>query len=172
MKATEDCSKTPKNQSFFDSFDDTQIKIIVNVLDENDNAPKFVHRVFTGGVSTATSFGTKFMHVKAEDADLGKNAIISYYLIGRVQMTLTEGLENLQRIPFLVEKETGAVLLNFDPQQGMKGYFDFMVLANDTGGLQDMARVFIYLLREDQRVRFVLRQQPPELRNKIEAFRE
>lgn len=142
------------------------------MLDENDNAPKFVHRVFTGGVSTATSFGTKFMHVKAEDADLGKNAIISYYLIGRVQMTLTEGLENLQRIPFLVEKETGAVLLNFDPQQGMKGYFDFMVLANDTGGLQDMARVFIYLLREDQRVRFVLRQQPPELRNKIEAFRE
>lgn len=35
-----------------------------------------------------------------------------------------------------------------------------------------MARVFIYLLREDQRVRFVLRQQPPELRNRIDAFRE
>lgn len=67
------------------------------------------------------------MHVRAEDADIGKNAIISYYLIGKIQMTLTEGLENLQRLPFLVEKETGAVLLNFDPQQGMKGYFDFMV---------------------------------------------
>lgn len=35
-----------------------------------------------------------------------------------------------------------------------------------------MARVFIYLLREDQRVRFVLRQNPPELRNRIETFRE
>lgn len=45
-------------------------------------------------------------------------------------------------------------------------------MANDTGGLQDMARVFIYLLREDQRVRFVLRQNAPELRNRIEAFRE
>lgn len=42
-------------------------------------------------------------------------------------MTLTEGLENLQRSPFLVDKETGAVQLNFDPQQGMKGYFDFVV---------------------------------------------
>lgn len=42
-------------------------------------------------------------------------------------MTLTEGLENVQRPPFLVERETGAVQLNFDPQQGMKGYFDFMV---------------------------------------------
>lgn len=46
------------------------------------------------------------------------------------------------------------------------------VLANDTGGLRDMARVFIYLLREDQRVMFVLRQQPIEIRNRIEAFRE
>jgi hypothetical protein len=87
-------------------------------------------------------------------------------------MTLTEGIDDFKREPFLVDRETGEVQLNFDPQQGMKGYFDFMVLVNDTGGLQDVARVFIYLLREDQRVRFVLRQQPPELRNKIEAFRE
>lgn len=87
-------------------------------------------------------------------------------------MTLTEGLDSLNQNPFLVDSETGAVQLNFDPQQGMKGYFDFMVLANDTDGLQDVARVFIYLLREDQRVRFVLRQQTPELRNRIEAFRE
>lgn len=42
-------------------------------------------------------------------------------------MTLTEGLDNIHRPPFLVERETGAVLLNFDPQHGMKGYFDFMV---------------------------------------------
>lgn len=45
-------------------------------------------------------------------------------------------------------------------------------MANDTDNLRDMARVFIYLLREDQRVRFVLRQHPPELREKIELFRE
>ncbi|KAJ8911026.1 hypothetical protein NQ315_016595 [Exocentrus adspersus] len=172
IKATEDCSKPPKNESFFDVTDDTQLKVIVNVIDVNDNAPKFVHRIFTGGVSTATSFGTKFMHVKAEDADVGKNAVISYYLIGRIQMSFTEGLENLHRQPFIVEKETGAIQLNFDPQQGMKGYFDFMVLANDTGGLKDMARVFIYLLREDQRVRFVLRQNAPELRSRIELFRQ
>lgn len=87
-------------------------------------------------------------------------------------MTLTEGLENLKREPFLVDSETGGVQLNFDPQKGMKGYFDFMVLANDTGGLKDTARVFIYLLREDQRVMFVLRQHPTELRNSIETFRE
>lgn len=46
------------------------------------------------------------------------------------------------------------------------------VVANDTDGLYDTARVFIYLLREDQRVRFVLRQHPPEIRNRIEYFRK
>lgn len=127
VKASEDCSKSPPNENFFDSSDDTQLKVLVQVIDVNDNAPKFIHRVFTGGVSTATNFGTTFMEVKAEDADVEENAQISYHLIGRIQMTLTEGLENLQRQPFLVEKDTGAVQLNFDPQQGMKGYFDFMV---------------------------------------------
>ncbi|KAI4457764.1 fat atypical cadherin-related [Holotrichia oblita] len=172
VKAAEDCNNSPRIESSFDSLDDTLLKVLVNVADVNDNPPRFIHRIFTGGVSTATSFGTKFMQVKAEDLDYGENAVISYYLIGQVQMTLTEGLENLQRPPFLVEKNTGVVRLNFDPQQGMKGYFDFMVLANDTGGLQDTARVFIYLLREDQRVRFVLRQQPPELRDRIDMFRQ
>ncbi|XP_017773804.1 PREDICTED: cadherin-23 [Nicrophorus vespilloides] len=172
IKATEDCTRAPNNQSFFDSSDDSLLKVIVKVTDINDNPPKFTHRVFTGGVSTATSFGTKFMHVKAIDPDHGPNSEITYHLIGKVKMTLTEGLENLQRAPFIVEKETGSIQLNFDPQQGMKGYFDFMVMANDTGGLQDVARVFIYLLREDQRVRFILRQQPVELRTNIEKFRE
>lgn len=64
VKATEDCSKSPKSQIFYDPSDDTQLKVVVNVTDVNDNPPKFIRRVFTGGVSTATSFGTKFMTTK------------------------------------------------------------------------------------------------------------
>lgn len=64
IKATENCENSPKNQSFFDPGDDTQLKVIIRVIDVNDNAPKFIHRVFTGGVSTATTFGTTFMEVK------------------------------------------------------------------------------------------------------------
>ncbi|XP_060525001.1 cadherin-23 isoform X2 [Cylas formicarius] len=172
VKATENCANPPKPQNSFDANDDTQIKVIVKVLDVNDNPPKFTRRIFTGGVSTATPFGTNFMQVAAEDPDSDENAIISYYIVGKVKMTLTEGLDHLSRPPFIVERDTGAVRLNFDPQQGMKGYFDFAVLANDTAGLHDTARVFIYLLREDQRVRFVLRQTALELRNNIDVFRD
>lgn len=64
VKASEDCNKPPANQSFFDATDDTLLKIAINVVDENDNPPLFVHRVFTGGVSTGASFGTEFMMVK------------------------------------------------------------------------------------------------------------
>ena len=37
------------------------------------------------------------------------------------------------------------------------------VYVNDSSGWGDRARVFIYLLREDQRVRFILRQSPDEV---------
>ncbi|KAJ8721348.1 hypothetical protein PYW07_002123 [Mythimna separata] len=168
--ASEDCLSVPKYEEHVDGISTLKVHVIVN--DVNDNAPKFTSKIFTGGITTEADFGIEFMHVKAIDLDEDENAKISYYLIGDVKETLTEGLENLAVSPFLVNVETGAVSLNFDPQKGMKGYFDFKVLANDTGGLQDEAHVFIYLLREDQRVRFVLRSHPSEIRDKIHVFRE
>ncbi|PZC75961.1 hypothetical protein B5X24_HaOG205302 [Helicoverpa armigera] len=168
--ATEDCLTIPKYDEEVDRISTLTVHVIIN--DVNDNAPKFTNKIFTGGITTEADFGIEFMHVKAIDLDEDENAKISYYLIGDVKETLTEGLENLAVSPFLVNVETGAVSLNFDPQKGMKGYFDFKVLANDTGGLQDEAHVFIYLLREDQRVRFVLRSHPSEIRDKIHLFRE
>lgn len=64
VKAAEDCNNTPRIENSFDALDDTLLKVLVNVADVNDNPPRFIHRIFTGGVSTATSFGTKFMQVK------------------------------------------------------------------------------------------------------------
>lgn len=153
------------------SEDGTLVQIVVHVQDINDNPPVFVSKIFTGGLTTAADFGTTIMTLQAIDADVGANARISYYQIGEIHQTLTEGLEHLTKPPFLLEPRTGAVVLNFDPQKGMKGYFDFMALANDTDGQQDMAHIFIYLLREDQRVKFVLRQQPTQVRDRIRQFR-
>lgn len=105
--------------------------------------------------------------------DKGRNAELTYYIVPEsLEVSLAEGLDSIQYPPFVVDVATGAIYLNFDPQKGMKGYFDFQVLVNDTGGLYDTARVLIYLLREDQRVRFVVRQNPSQLREKVEIFRE
>lgn len=152
--------------------DSTIVCVRVRVLDINDNPPHFRSKIFTGGITTNADFGLRFMRVEAVDPDEGANAKISYHQVGEIRQTLSEGLENLRKAPFLIDSETGEVQLNFDPQKGMKGYFDFMVLANDSLGMRDVAHVFIYLLREDQKVRFVFRLQPDELRARIDSFRE
>ncbi|SPP80357.1 cadherin-23 [Drosophila guanche] len=152
--------------------DSTIVRVQVRVLDINDNPPRFRSKIFTGGITTNADFGLKFMRVEATDADEGSNAKIGYYQIGEIRQTLSEGLENVRKAPFLLDAETGEVQLNFDPQKGMKGYFDFVVLANDTLGMRDVAHVFIYLLREDQKVRFVFRLQPDELRSRVDIFRD
>ncbi|XP_059472366.1 cadherin-23 [Neocloeon triangulifer] len=174
VRATENCHETPAISQTGDSnnSNNSLLRVSVNVKDINDNAPKFVKHIFTGGFTTETDYGTEFMRVKAIDLDAPEHGNVSYYLSGNVKMTLSEGLEHVKRSPFMVDRETGGVILNFDPQRGMKGYFEFMVIANDTDGLQDKAIALVYLLREDQRVRFVLRQHPGEVREKIDKFRD
>lgn len=152
--------------------DNTLVQVRVFVQDINDNAPQFESNMFTGGLTTAADFGTSIMALRATDLDDGPNAHMNYYQTGEIHQTLTEGLDHLSKPAFLVDASSGAILLNFDPQKGMKGYFDFMVMVNDTAGHHDAAHVFIYLLREDQRVKFVLRQQPSQVRDQIQVFRD
>lgn len=152
--------------------DATLVRVVILIQDVNDNPPKFTKKIFTGGVSTSADFGTEIMRIKATDADVGVNAKMSFSQIGKIHRTLAEGLDTIKDASFLIEKDTGSVKLNFDPQKTMKGYFDFSVMVKDKDGFNDTAHVFIYLLREDQRVRFVLRQQNFELRERIDRFRE
>jgi hypothetical protein len=64
VEASEDCIHSPANHSTFDPSDDTLLKVTITVNDINDNAPHFVKRVFTGGVTTEADFGAEFMHLK------------------------------------------------------------------------------------------------------------
>lgn len=151
--------------------DPTLVRVIVFVYDVNDCQPKFVQRTFTGGVATSADFGAEIMSVRAIDDDVGENAKLSYFQVGKIHRTLAEGLDSIKDQPFLIERESGSVKLNFDPQKGMKGYFDFTVMVKDIGGFNDTAHVFIYLLRDDQRLKIVLRQQNFELRERVDQFR-
>ena len=100
----------------------------VTVSDINDNPPKFLKKVFTGGITTNSEFGHEILFLEANDPDFGRNAKLRYYLSPHsMTKTLSEGLENLPLYPFLVDKNSGSIKLNFIPQTGMKGYFDFEV---------------------------------------------
>uniref|UniRef100_T1IXK9 Cadherin domain-containing protein n=1 Tax=Strigamia maritima TaxID=126957 RepID=T1IXK9_STRMM len=169
VSASEDCVQSPKKASS----EISTMNLLVKVDDVNDNPPVFQRRVFTGGVTTEAQFGTVVLQLQAYDRDVGNNARLTYYVNGPVSRRLTEGVQGEISVrPFIVNVSSGEVNLNFDPQKGMKGYFDFSVLVNDTGSFYDTATVYIYLLRADQRVKFVVRLTPEELREKIEYFRE
>ncbi|XP_053210328.1 cadherin-23-like [Panonychus citri] len=172
VQATNDCLKEPKKIDKFDPRDNSLIQVTITIKDVNDNPPKFVKPIFTGGVTTEADFGTIFMSVKAVDSDDGANAVVYYYISGPQRRKLSIGLETIKDDPFLINRKTGEIGLNFDPRKDMKGYFEFQVTANDSKGLSDTAKVKIYLLREDQRVRFVLRLTPSELRERLEKFRD
>lgn len=143
VQATNDCFKVPPNVTKFDPKDNSLLQVLIGVRDVNDNAPKMVKKVFTGGFTTDIDFGTVFMEVKAVDADIGANSVVNYYIISDVKQTLSEGLDTLSAEPFVINRISGEISLNFDPQKDMKGYFEFDVLANDTDGLADSAKVFV-----------------------------
>ena len=177
VKATEECLSPPgtlgegedARATVFDTNDDSLLKVKVTVVDIDDNAPQFVRRVFTGGISTDIDYGMVFMQIQAKDLDY--QADLRYSLDGEIMPSeSSEGLEAIRKPPFLVDEITGEIRLNFDPQKGMKGYFDFGVRVFDPAGHVDKAKVQIYLLREDQRVKFVTRSRPDEIRDRVEGF--
>ena len=61
--------------------------------------------------------------------------------------TVGQNLETVRDPKFVLNSTSGEVLLNFDPLEGMKGHFEFVVTATDPSGHLDAAKVKIYLIR-------------------------
>lgn len=49
------------SSEIFHQHDSTLVRVLIYVKDINDNPPVFTQKIFTGGVTTSTSFGTQFM---------------------------------------------------------------------------------------------------------------
>lgn len=88
----------------------------------------FAAEVFTGGFTTEADFGMEILRVSATDLDADHNAKLTYFIRKPVKSTLVDGEELVGPMPFVIDKETGTVSLNFDPQRDMKGYFELEVL--------------------------------------------
>ena len=86
--------------------------------------------MFTGGLTTEADFGTEVLRITATDPDVDLNAKLSYYIRKPVHSTLLTRNGQEEQIgvnPFVIDRDTGIISLNFDPQRDMKGYFDMEV---------------------------------------------
>lgn len=62
--------------------------VVVNVLDQNDNAPTFTRDVYYANISEYLGSGQPVISVLAEDMDLSVSAEISYFLAGSDLFTI------------------------------------------------------------------------------------
>ncbi|XP_022254982.1 cadherin-23-like, partial [Limulus polyphemus] len=175
VKAQENCDREPGKVSEFNLLDLTTVKITVNVIDINDNPPKFTDPRFTGGVKVTDKYEKMVVRVSADDPDEGENAVVFYELNSDFKMNNAENIEEI-KAPFYVNKTTGEVILNFHPKSNMKGHFDFDVIAYDHDNLNSITKVLIYLLRGDQQLHLILKIQvdgfAQEMRMKLKRLLE
>ena len=93
----------------------------VLVLDENDNAPRFLQNNYHAHISENNAIGVTAVRVSATDIDKGDNAIIRY------------SLSPSNNEKFNINPITGVVYVNFRLDRETMEKYSFQVLAKDMG---------------------------------------
>ncbi|XDV54082.1 hypothetical protein PO909_022456 [Leuciscus waleckii] len=120
------------------------MKIEVNVLDANDNAPVFNQSVYRATIAENSLKGTYITSVNASDADSGANGLFSYSF----------GIAVIAEI-FKMNESTGVITLNgvLDYEKAKK--YEFDIEAKDQGGLGDSAKVIVDLIDVNDNAPFI-----------------
>ncbi|XP_076875486.1 protocadherin gamma-A8-like isoform X27 [Brachyhypopomus gauderio] len=113
------------------------IQIHVSVLDANDNAPAFIHKVYKTSVVENSQKGSKLTTVSASDADEGSNGLVTYYI--------TNTQNNVKDI-FIINQHSGEVTLNGQTDYEKLSHYLLDVQARDQGGLSDSCKIIIDVL--------------------------
>ncbi|CAH1794571.1 unnamed protein product [Owenia fusiformis] len=168
--------RTCDNQEFvnksieFNEEDTSLLKVQVEILDIDDNPPKFTKtgKYFTAGVTKDTQAGEPILDFKdyTFDPDIGQNSIMRFYIEEPINMTGSLRSELNGEKPFRLDQNEGVLYTNVFFKDTMVGFFDFFVFVNGTNpglGNFDKATVSIYLLNENQQVRVEFRSTPQEV---------
>lgn len=97
------------------------MKLIVNILDENDNSPVFDPRHYTASVPENVTIGYTVIQLFATDKDVGPNAGIRY--------TITNGDENLD---FSIADDTGLIRVSKYLNYERKSRYVLTIKAEDS----------------------------------------
>ncbi|XP_049761329.1 protocadherin-23 isoform X1 [Elephas maximus indicus] len=121
--------------------------ISIEVLDVNDNPPKFTHLEYHTHFKESTPLGTHIIVVSANDSDMGSNAEIMYHLISgneRGHFHLEEKTGVLYLIKPLDYEETTKFTLIVQASDEEKKHFSFAVVFVDVLDDNDHAPQFMF----------------------------
>lgn len=100
--------------------------LYINVLDINDNDPKFEKTVYYQEVSEDLPVSSTVMTIKATDSDEGKNAEIRYRII-----------ENQQSSTFMIEPVTGTITTRALLDRESNASYRILIQATDQGDVEN-----------------------------------
>lgn len=111
-------------------------KLTVNVLDKNDNSPKFTSQIYKRTLSEGIAIGTVIMTVEATDADIGVNSQILYQIISGNDVGL-----------FTLDNDKGVLRLAKPLNREANATIKLTVTAKDNGKpqLSDQAEIVLVL---------------------------
>ncbi|XP_059243460.1 protocadherin gamma-A6-like, partial [Mustela nigripes] len=112
-------------------------RILVIVLDANDNAPVFTQPVYRVSVPENLPVGTPVLSVNATDQDEGVHAEVTYSFL--------RGTEKISKI-FCLNVSTGEIATSANLDYEDSSFYELDVEARDRPGLVDRAKVLITIL--------------------------
>ncbi|XP_060771146.1 protocadherin gamma-A11-like [Neoarius graeffei] len=112
------------------------VKIIVSVMDVNDNAPEFSQPLYKASLPENSPKGTFVARVHASDRDKGTNGDVVYSFSSSSGKALDL---------FTIDANTGDITVNDNLDYEKTKQFQLTVEATDKGGLKDSCKVAIEL---------------------------
>ncbi|CAF0995605.1 unnamed protein product [Didymodactylos carnosus] len=117
----------------YDSSDEYQqrtgiLLLNVQVLDSNDNIPKFEHDQYHIKLRENTQIGTEILRVQAIDNDDGLNSLINYTIVVNNRSTTRQ-----QLLPFSINISTGIIYVEKLLDYEIETNYRFSIRAQDNG---------------------------------------
>uniref|UniRef100_A0A2K5JZP7 FAT atypical cadherin 4 n=1 Tax=Colobus angolensis palliatus TaxID=336983 RepID=A0A2K5JZP7_COLAP len=97
----------------------TSVKVVINILDENDNAPRF-SQIFSAHVPENSPLGYTVTRVTTSDEDIGINAISRYSIMDT-------------SLPFAINPSTGDIVISRPLNREDTDRYRIRVSAHDSG---------------------------------------
>ncbi|XP_076313585.1 protocadherin-like wing polarity protein stan isoform X2 [Tachypleus tridentatus] len=113
-------------------------QLLVNVMDVNDNDPKFYTSLFQESVIENVDIGHSIVRVQAYDADDGANSDITYSI-----KTKYNGM------PIGIDNKTGWILTTKEIDREQESNYDFTVVAKDHGNPPRSASASVIIRIQD-----------------------
>ncbi|KAL1465639.1 hypothetical protein WDU94_005192 [Cyamophila willieti] len=147
-----------------DKITPNEVKIIVRVLDANDNGPRFIGngRPIVAAIPSSATYGFPIAKLHAKDTDVGLNADIRYEIMSR---------DSDDTHKFTIDPVTGQVraVVSFTREAGK--VFGFDVKATDRRGAEDgrysIANVFVFVLDEHKKLVMVIGAKPTQVEQNL-----